>query len=105
MRKKALEKRLARLQSKKSKLVARATASQDVNEVRAINEELEDLNAEIEETQEEIEAIETEERTAQQSAVEVRSDIPVNAHLVNGAITGSFTTGATNDQKRSNEEI
>lgn len=105
MRKKALEKRLARLQSKKSNLVARANASQDVNEVRAINEQLEDINAEIEETQEEIEAIETEERTAQQSAVEVRTEIPANAQLVNGAVAGSFTTGATNDQKRSNEDM
>ena len=105
MRKKALEKRLARLQSKKSNLVARANASQDVNEVRAINEQLEDVNAEIAETQEEIEAIDTEERTAQQSAVETRSEIPANATLVNGAVAGSFTTGATNDQKRSNEDI
>ena len=105
MRKKALEKRLARLQSKKTNLVARAQASQDVNEVRSINEQLEDVNAEIAETQEEIDAIDVEERTAQQSAVEVRSEIPVNAQLVNGAVAGSFTTGATNDQKRSNEDM
>lgn len=60
MRKKTLEKRLARLQAKKSKLAARALASQDANEVRSINDELEDINADIEETQEEINAIDEE---------------------------------------------
>lgn len=58
MRKKALMKRLARLQEKKNKLTQRALASQDANEVRSINEDLEDVNAEITETQEEIDAIE-----------------------------------------------
>lgn len=56
-RKKILEKRLARLQKKKNDLTARALASQDVNEVRDINGQLEDVNAEITETQEEIDAI------------------------------------------------
>ena len=60
-RKKALEKRLARLQAKKAKLTARALASQDANEVRSINDELEDVNAEIEETQDELDAIAAEE--------------------------------------------
>lgn len=59
-RKKALEKRLARLQAKKNKLTQRAMASQDASEVRSINEELEDVNAEIAETQEEIDAIDEE---------------------------------------------
>lgn len=56
-RKKALEKRMNRLMAKKTKLTQRALASEDANEVRAINEELEDVNAEIEETQDEIDAI------------------------------------------------
>ena len=56
-RKKILEKRLARLQAKKNKLTERALASEDANEVRSINAELEDINAEIAETQEEIDAI------------------------------------------------
>lgn len=56
-RKKILEKRLARLTKKKNELKTRALASQDANEVREINEQLEDINAEIEETQEEIDAL------------------------------------------------
>lgn len=62
MRKKALEKRMKRLQAKKAKLTARALASQDANEVRSINDELEDVNAEIEETQEELDAITEDEK-------------------------------------------
>ena len=54
MRKKILEKRLARLRAKKQSLTERAMSSQDVNEVRSINTELEDVNAEIAETEEEI---------------------------------------------------
>nr|DAG52714.1 MAG TPA: major capsid protein [Caudoviricetes sp.] len=56
-RKKILEKRLARLQAKKTKLTQRALASQDAAEVRSINEQLEDCNEEIAETQEELDAI------------------------------------------------
>ena len=60
MRKKILEKRLARLQQKKATLTQRALASQDANEVRSINEQLEDINADIAETTEEIEACDEE---------------------------------------------
>ena len=56
-RKKILEKRLARLQAKRTELAQRALASQDVNEVRALNAELADVAAEIEETEEEIKAV------------------------------------------------
>ena len=108
MRKKALEKRLARLQAKKQTIASRANASQDVNEVRALNEQLADLNAEIDETQEEINAIEEEERSAAQNAAaptETRDAIPTNAQLVNGAAaSASFAMGATNNQTRSAED-
>ena len=56
-RKKILERRLARLQAKKTKLTERALASNDAAEVRSINEDLTELNEEITETQEEIAAI------------------------------------------------
>ncbi len=61
MRKKILEKRLARLMAKKSQLTERALASTDAAEVRQINEALADLNADIEEANEELEAIKAEE--------------------------------------------
>lgn len=59
-RKKILEKRLARLQKKRDALKQRALASQDVTEVRSINEQLEDLNEDITETEEEIAACDDE---------------------------------------------
>ena len=91
MRKKILEKRLARLQSKKQSLTERAMSSQDVNEVRSINSELEDVNAEIAETQEELEAIEAEEREAQLEAEKrAANPVPAEAKLVNGNVVGSF---------------
>ena len=95
MRKKFLEKRLLRLQAKKKSLTERALASQDANEVRSINEELEELNEEIAETQEEIDSILTDN--------EQRSNPPIGAQQVNTGIVnktiGEFTLGAqrTND--------
>lgn len=97
-RKKILEKRLARLQAKKQSLAARAQASQDVNEVRSINEELEDVNAEITETQEEIDAI-TEKKT-ETAEVDTRSVVPANATLVNGTVAGSYTQSTNLTQAR-----
>lgn len=76
MRKNILEKRLARLESKKAAIVARCNASQDAAEVRSLTEDLEDVNAEIEETKEELKAIEEEEARS-------ASVVPQNATLVN----------------------
>lgn len=86
-RKDILTKKLARLNTKKASLSQRAMASQDVNEVRSINEELADVNAEIEETQGEIDAIDAEEKETEARAAEV----PAGAQLVNGSIVGAFT--------------
>lgn len=83
-RKSVLEKRLARLQAKKAKLAERCNASSDVNEVRALTEELEDINAEIAETEAELAALPEEE-------IEERSAVPADAVLVNGQTRGSFT--------------
>lgn len=86
-RKKVLEKRMQRLMAKKSTLKARALASQDANEVRSINEQLEDVNAEIEETQEELDAITEDEKggdptSTEPEGLEGRSNIPDGAQLV-----------------------
>lgn len=110
-RKKILEKRLARLQAKKTKLTERALASQDAAEVRSINEELAELNEEINETQEEIDAIEDDTRGGDPTSnpaeggtdPQQRSAVPTNAQFVNGGISlGSFTqqTG----QQRNNDD-
>ena len=107
MRKKALEKRLARLQAKKQTLASRAQASQDVNEVRSLNEQIEDVNAEIDETNEELAAINEEERSAAQNPaqpVETRENVPAGAQMVNGGVSASFGMGASNAQTREGVE-
>lgn len=86
MRKNILTKRLQRLQEKKNTLKSRAMASEDVNEVRAIQEQMTELDAEINETQEELDAIEQEERALPTS----------DAQKVNGEIIAAFKT----EQKR-----
>lgn len=89
-RKEILTKKLARLNTKKASLSQRAMASEDVNEVRSINDELADVNAEIEETQSEIDAIDAEENEAAARA----ATPPANAQLVNGSIVGAFSQGS-----------
>jgi len=100
MRKDILEKKLSRLETKKSNLSARALASEDVNEVRAINAQLEELNAEIDETREEIAAIEEETRSIQ--PVTASTTIPEGAKLVNGSTVASFNTPAADQRKKGN---
>lgn len=102
MRKKILEKKLARLNAKKMSLNTRCQNSSDANEVRELTNQLEDLNAEIEETQAEIDAIDAEEaeRSAAQEA-EARGAVPTDAQLVNGNIAASFSNNA---QTRDSEE-
>lgn len=104
-RKKVLQKRLARLQAKKAKLVERCNASTDVNEVRSLTEELEDVNAEINETEEEIAAIPDEEPAGEpEEGEEERSKVPAGATLVNGAAVASFGMGVNPAQARSSED-
>jgi len=58
MNKKALlEKRMARLNSKKEALTKKALASDNAEEVRSINEQLAELNADIEDVQDELNLI------------------------------------------------
>ena len=100
-RKEILEKRHTRLLQKRDALKNKALASEDVNEVRSINEQIEELNAEISETEAEIAAINEEERSAQAEG-EQRSTPPANARQVNGGIVGSFTQPAPANQQREN---
>ena len=104
-RKKILEKRLARLQAKKQSLTERAMSSQDVNEVRSINSEIEDLNAEIAETEEELNAIAEEERQAELEAQQrAANPVPANAQMVNGEIRGAVVGSFNAPQTRDNED-
>lgn len=99
MRKKILEQKLQRLNAKKQKLNERCSASTDVNEVRSLTEELDEVNAEINETQSEIDAIVEEERSKQNSTAEVRQTVPANAQPVNANIVASFNAPAENKRQ------
>lgn len=74
MRKDILEQRQARLVAKVAELEARALASQDADEVKSINAQIEDINADIDETRAELAAIEEEARAAE--PVKVDEKIP-----------------------------
>lgn len=88
-RKKILEKRLARLNAKKTKLAERALASQDANEVRQINDEIAELNEEIAETQEEMDSIPAEPEP------DTRGAAPVGAVHHGGTPLASYATQPT----------
>ena len=102
MRKKILEQKIQRLLAKKAKFNERCTASTDVNEVRGLTEQLEDVNAEIEEAQAELDEIKAEEaRAAAQAAQpETRASVPAAAELHNGTVVASFETVQPETQKR-----
>ena len=101
-RKKILEKRMQRLIAKKQTLNERCKASEDVNEVRNLTEQLEDINADIEDVQAELDAIDEEERSASASTVETRDAVPASAEIVNAGVVGSFGIAS---QERSNEDM
>lgn len=91
-RKNILENRYKRLTEKREMLKNKALGSDDVNEVRAINAQIEELNIEIEETRQEID-LEDETRTAEP---------PANAKLVNGNVIAGFSQTSTMTQQRDN---
>lgn len=101
MRKKILEKRLARLEQKLNNLKARAKASEDANEVRGLSDQLEDIKEEIAETREELDAITAEEEERAKTTPEV--EVPADAKLVNGTVRETFKAPET--EKREDEDI
>lgn len=101
MRKKILEKRLARLEQKLNNLKARAMASEDANEVRGLTDQLEDIKEEIAETREELDAITAEEEERNNPTPEV--EVPADAKLVNGTVIETFKAPET--EEREDEDI
>lgn len=105
MRKKVLEKRHKRLLEKRDALKQKALASEDVNEVRSINGQIEEINEEISDVEEELEAIAEEERAAQQNAAnEQRATPPAGAQLVNGNVVSGFGQQTSMTQQRDNAD-
>ena len=89
MRKTRLEKKLAKLMSKREDITARALASQDANEVRSLNEQLAEVNDEISDVNEELAEIAEEEKRAAAPA-----SVPSNAQPVNGEVRAAFAMNA-----------
>lgn len=91
MRKKFLEKRLARLQTKIENLRSKALASSDVEEVRSIQEMIEELREQEAETKEELEAIEADEAAAAAAGEPAPAGEEPRGAMVNGGFrVGSF---------------
>lgn len=100
MRKEFLQRRIARLQKKIADLRARGLASQDANEVRSINEAIEEYTEELRDAQDELAVIEAEEAApAADPAEPVRSGEPVpeGATRVGGTVAGSFNVGTRSE--------
>ena len=102
-RKQRHEARMKRLLAKKNSLDARCKASTDVNEVRSLTEQLDDINADIADVQAEIEEIETEERAAAQAdTAEKRATPPAGASVVNPvSVTGTVLSSTQTPDVRS----
>ena len=84
MRKKNLEKRLARLQTKLNEITARVSASTDVQEVRTLTAQADEIREDISDIKDEIAEIEAEEARA---VVTRDTEIPAGAKLVNSTKT------------------
>lgn len=98
--KKLIEKRSARIAEIKNLI----NASQDVNEVRSLTAEAEQLQTELMDAQTKLNEIEAEEARAAQAEAEAetRANIPANAQFVNGNVVGSFTQTQAAEQTREN---
>lgn len=88
MRKKNLEKRLARLQSKLNDITARVSASTDVNEVRTLSAQADEIREDISDIQDELAEIAEEEK--RNEVPTVGTEIPASAEQ-RGATKTSFT--------------
>lgn len=97
MHKKYFEKRLAKLTAKRDALTQKALASESIEEIRAINEQLAELNSDIADVQEALASFKDED------GGESRANPPATAETHNAGIVGSFSMNAA--QTRADENI
>lgn len=98
MRKKIIEKRLAKLNAKLAEIRNKVQNSTDAAEVRELTAKAEEITDDIDDITAELAAIEDEERAAQIEA-ETRANVPTGATLVDPLKGASFTT------KREDEDV
>ena len=112
-RKKALEKRQARLQKKLTELRAKLNATQDVAEARALAAQIEETNEDLQETAEELEALGESEPTpegdpeptpepAPAAEPQARNVVPQGAQLRGGNPIASYMQNQTPAQRSGN---
>lgn len=101
MREELLKKKQKRLEEKRDALKTKALASENADEVRSINAQMEDVNAELVEVREEL-AVLAEEARAAAEAMEQRTAPPAGAQLVNGEVVAGFSLPGAATQKREN---
>ena len=90
-RKEILEKRQSRLEAKKTELIKRCDTSENVDEVRSLTRQLEDVNNDIAETRAELDAIKEEEERKASNVV------PDDAKLVNPMTVASSKNERSED--------
>lgn len=94
MRKKHLEKRIARLEKRLSDMRAKAQASESAEEVRSINAAMDEVLEDLADAREELEAIEADERSAAPAGAPV-----VNGNMaIGGNVRGSFPAAGAPEQ-------
>ena len=96
MRKKNLEKRLARLQGKLNDITARVSASTDVNEVRSLSAQADEIREDIADIEAELAEIAEEESRSASMPVNAAEQIPTDAKLV------GRSTPATEEKRENN---
>lgn len=97
-RKEILNKKLARLTAKKDELKNKALASGDLDEARALYDQIEEIGVEINEVREEISAIEEDEPRASGETVKVGSAVPETAGKINGVTVASYSAESRSDE-------
>lgn len=92
-RKKVLEKRRQRLLEKKNELLERSKASEDIAELRSINEKLEEVKEDLEEVEEELSLLDEETKETEAKEPEPKEPEPTRQEgrsLIHGDIVGAF---------------
>lgn len=102
MRKKVLEKRLAKLNAKLAEIRTKVQNSTDAAEVRELTAKAEEITDDIDDITAELAAIEDEEQRAAQQQTEQRNAVPAGATLVNPLQSASYNM---NNSKREDEDV
>lgn len=97
-----LKKLIESKENKINQIRSAIEASTDVNEVRSLTKEAEQLQVEQREAEAKLAELEAEEQRGAAAQAEQRSGVPANAQLVNGNVVGTFNQAAAGSEQRTN---